>query len=326
MAEKKPNLTPEEKLERTRAKDRERMRLARQRAREMAASSPEELEKLRAKWRENAQRAKLTPEERLERRRAQSRERARLRREKERSIAASSPEELESLRSRWRAVAKKAYSAQQASRGASEEMRETFRAKWRDKAKKSYEKEKAGREASEETQEEFRAKWRSKAKKEMDREKSGRLRDAPEALRKLAARRKEYRRRNMAKKYASNLHYKLKVVLRSRLRSAIKNGQKRGSAIRDLGCTIDELKAHLEMFLKPGMTWENFGHGTGKWCVDHLFPISRANLQDRAHLLAVCNWMNLRPEWFSTNVRKSDKVSEEAQRLFGELVERFRMA
>ena len=292
----------------------------------MAASSPEELEKLREKWRENAQKAKLTPEERLERRRAQSRDRARLRREKERSIAASSPLELEKLRAKWRAVAKKAYSAEQARRVTSEEVRETFRAKWRARATKAYEKEKAGRAASEETQEEFRAKWRSRAKKEVDREKAGRLPEAPDTLRKLAARRKEYRRKHKAHQYSSNLSSKLAVVLRSRLRSAIRNGQKRGSAISDLGCTVDELKAHLEKLFQPEMTWENFGHGQGKWTVDHLFPMARANLQDRAHLLAVCNWMNLRPEWFSENVRKGDKVSEEAQRLFGELVERFRMA
>jgi hypothetical protein len=297
MAEKRPNLTPEEKLKRSRAKDRERVQRARQRAREMAASSPEELEKIRAKWREKAQRAKLTPEERLERSRAKDRERARLRREKERSLAASSPEELEKLRTKWRAV-----------------------------AKKSYAKEKAGREASEETQEAFRAKWRSRAKKEADREKSGRHPDAPDALRKLASRRKEYRRRHKAHKYSSSLPHKLSVVLRSRLRSAIRNGQKSGSAIRDLGCTVDELKAHLEGLFQPGMTWGNFGHGQGKWTVDHLFPMARANLQDRAHLLAVCNWRNLRPEWFSENVRKRDTVSEDAQRLFGELVEQFRVA
>ena len=160
----------------------------------------------------------------------------------------------------------------------------------------------------------------------MEREQAGRKQDAPDALRKSAARRKEYRRKHQSHQYASDLSHKLKVVLRSRLRSAIRNGQKSGSAIRDLGCSVEELKAHLERFLQPGMTWENFGHGQGKWTVDHLFPMARANLQDRAHLLAVCNWMNLRPEWFSENVRKGDKVSEEAQRLFGELVERFRMA
>jgi hypothetical protein len=266
----------------------------------------------------------LSDEERLARRRAQGRERARRRRERERAVAAVSPEERKRLQAKWRAQAAKAYAREKEARELSPEEREKFRAKWRDKAAKAYAREKRGRELSPEEREKFRAKWRERAAKAADREVAGRSADAPENLRALAAKRKEYRRLHKAKKYSSDLHHKLSVVLRSRLRSAVRNGQKRGSAIRDLGCTVDELKAHLERLFKPGMTWDNFGHGAGRWSIDHIFPMKRADLTDRAHVLAVCNWRNLRPEWFADNVRKSSRVSREARALFDDLVSHFR--
>lgn len=207
----------------------------------------------------------------------------------------------------------------------SPEEAEKIRAKWRAKARESYAREKAGREElSPEEAEKTRAKWRAKAKKAGEREAAGRSSDAPEKLRKLAQKKKEYRRLYAVRKYSGNLTHRLSVVLRSRLRSAVRNGQKRGSAIRDLGCTVDELKEHLEGLFKPGMTWENFGHGEGRWSIDHVFPMKRADLSDRAHVLAVCNWRNLRPEWFSENVRKSARVTPAARALFDELVIHFR--
>jgi hypothetical protein len=72
------------------------------------------------------------------------------------------------------------------------------------------------------------------------------------------------------------------------------------------------------------MTWETFGHGHGRWTIDHLFPMAKADLSDRSHVLAVCNWRNLRPVWFVENVRKSARVSPEARAMFDQLVEHFR--
>lgn len=240
-------------------------------------------------------RQKLTPEEREARRKAQGRERARRRREREKTAASASPDEQERLRSKWRAEAKKAYA-----------------------------REKDARERSPDEQKKFRAKWREKAAKAVEREVAGRSVDAPEKLRRLAQRKKEYRRRYAVERYSSDLHHRLTMVLRSRVRSAVRNGQKRGSAIRDLGCTVDELKAHLEAHFSSGMTWETFGHGEGRWSIDHIFPFKRADLTDRAHVLAVCNYRNLQPEWFSDNVRKSARVTPAARALFDELVDHFR--
>ena len=76
-----------------------------------------------------------------------------------------------------------------------------------------------------------------------------------------------------------------------------------GSAVRDLGCTIDELKRHLEAKFQPGMSWENYG----KWHIDHKVAISKFDLTDLEQLKIACNYMNLQPLWAADNIRKSNR-------------------
>lgn len=52
-------------------------------------------------------------------------------------------------------------------------------------------------------------------------------------------------------KYHSNYLHKLRKILRARLRLALKNNQKTGSAVKDLGCTVKELKNYLETKFYP---------------------------------------------------------------------------
>jgi hypothetical protein len=96
--------------------------------------------------------------------------------------------------------------------------------------------------------------------------------------------------------------YKLGLALRSRLNNAIRNNQKKGSAVRDLGCSIAELKQHLESLFQPGMTWENW---TFKgWHIDHIIPLSAFDLTDREQLLKACHYTNLQPLWAKDNLSK----------------------
>lgn len=90
--------------------------------------------------------------------------------------------------------------------------------------------------------------------------------------------------------------------LRSRLYKAFKNNQKTGSAIKDLGCSVDQLKFHLEHQFQEGMTWDNYG----KWHIDHIRPLSSFDLTKREELLEACHYTNLQPLWAEDNLRKSD--------------------
>lgn len=104
------------------------------------------------------------------------------------------------------------------------------------------------------------------------------------------------------KSYNSKIENKLGHNLRVRLRLALKTGGIRGgSAVRDLGCTIPELKQHLEQQFKPGMSWENYGK---YWSIDHIKPLKKFNLSDRKEFLNAAHWSNLQPLTVGENSSK----------------------
>lgn len=103
---------------------------------------------------------------------------------------------------------------------------------------------------------------------------------------------------------------RLASALRHRLREALKDNFRKGSAIRDLGCSIEHLKKHLESKFQVGMTWKNWGHFG--WHIDHIVPLSKFDLTNRKEILIACNWKNLRPMWWIENLKKGIKTDESA--------------
>ncbi len=90
--------------------------------------------------------------------------------------------------------------------------------------------------------------------------------------------------------------------LRHNLRKRISRSLRSGSCIENLGCTLEQLKVHLESKFQNGMTWENYGrHG---WHVDHIRPLSAFDLTDVSQLKVACHYSNLQPLWATDNLRK----------------------
>lgn len=102
--------------------------------------------------------------------------------------------------------------------------------------------------------------------------------------------------------------FKLLRNLRARLNKAIKGNYKSGSAIKNLGCSISELKIYLESKFLSGMTWDNYGRDG--WHIDHIVPLSSFNLQDTNELKKACHYTNLQPLWRIDNLVKSNKIVE----------------
>ena len=100
--------------------------------------------------------------------------------------------------------------------------------------------------------------------------------------------------------------YKLTKNMRSRLHMAIKGNFKSGSAVRDLGCTIEEFKTYLEAKFLPDMTWDNWSK-TG-WHIDHVIPFASIDVTDREQLLPILHYTNLQPLWASDNLKKGAKI------------------
>lgn len=99
------------------------------------------------------------------------------------------------------------------------------------------------------------------------------------------------------------------------LRGSIRRGLKltvkgkRVSSIKDLGCTLDELKIYIESKFLPGMTWENwtiFG-----WHLDHIRPLSSFNWDDPEEQKKAVHYTNLQPLWAFDNLSKGDKWDPE---------------
>lgn len=103
-----------------------------------------------------------------------------------------------------------------------------------------------------------------------------------------------------------DLNFKISVSLRTRLYIAVKKNYKAGSAVKDLGCSIQQLKIYLESKFKPGMTWNNWTR-IG-WHIDHIRPLADFDLANREEFLKACHYTNLQPLWAKDNLIKNDRI------------------
>lgn len=99
--------------------------------------------------------------------------------------------------------------------------------------------------------------------------------------------------------------FKLRILLRSRLNKAIKRNFKAGSAVQNLGCSVEYLKAYLEGQFEPGMTWDNWA--PDGWHIDHIRPLASFDLTDPEQFKQAVHYTNLQPLWAKDNLKKGAK-------------------
>ena len=126
-------------------------------------------------------------------------------------------------------------------------------------------------------------------------------------------------REYVTRRIKEDVQFKLARQLRSRMNAAVRGGYRAGSAVDDLGISIGEFKKRLESLWEPEMTWANYGKGAGRWCIDHIYPLAKADLTNRVEFLAVANWRNQVPRWYLDNASKLATVTREAEKLFDDL-------
>lgn len=114
-------------------------------------------------------------------------------------------------------------------------------------------------------------------------------------------------------KYSNDISFRIKTNLRNRLRGALKNRSKEGSAVEFLG-GVDEAIKHLESLFHPNpvtgekMSWEN--HSKNGWHIDHIIPLSKFNLENPEELRRACHYTNLQPLWAKANITKSNHLNK----------------
>jgi hypothetical protein len=107
---------------------------------------------------------------------------------------------------------------------------------------------------------------------------------------------------------------KITSAVSSGIRNGILLGSKAGrDTFQLLGYSVEDLKKHLELNFKTGMSWDNYGR-TG-WHIDHIVPLKAHNFQTpedhdfkRAWALS-----NLQPLWASENLSKQAKLARPFQ-------------
>src|SRR5262249_31871571 len=103
-------------------------------------------------------------------------------------------------------------------------------------------------------------------------------------------------------------NFRLALGLRRRLYMAIRGKHRSGSAVRDLGGSISEFVLYISEQFSPGMVWENWGRGEGKWHLDHKAPLASFDLTDREEFLRAAHYTNYQPLWEGDNLTKGART------------------
>lgn len=103
-------------------------------------------------------------------------------------------------------------------------------------------------------------------------------------------------------RYATCPNVRAKNLLRNRLRKVI--GQKYATkrTLEIIGCSVEQLIAHIESQWEPGMSWDN--HGPRGWHVDHIIPCNAFQLDDQEQAAKCFHYTNMRPLWWRDNLDK----------------------
>ena len=119
---------------------------------------------------------------------------------------------------------------------------------------------------------------------------------------------KKYAAFYVRNRYKTNINFKLRVCLASRIREALKFLWKGESTINLIGCSILELKKYIESKFLVGMSWNNYGFGDDKWNIDHIKPCDSFDLTDIKQQKVCFHYSNLQPLWQLDNLKKTNKL------------------
>ena len=119
---------------------------------------------------------------------------------------------------------------------------------------------------------------------------------------------KVWRNNHLDKKRKTDVGFNIRCNLSGRIRQALKsiNVRKSNPTLKLLGCTIKELKSHLEKQFKSGMNWDNYGKFG--WHIDHIRPCASFDLVKEDDQKKCFHYTNLQPLWMLENIKKSDKL------------------
>ena len=78
--------------------------------------------------------------------------------------------------------------------------------------------------------------------------------------------------------------------------------------IKKVGLTTIQYREYIESLWTEGMSWDNYGHGEGKWTIDHKRPKTSYDLTDPDEYRKCSHYTNTQPMWFVDNMSKGDRL------------------
>ena len=117
--------------------------------------------------------------------------------------------------------------------------------------------------------------------------------------------RRKIRQNRDNNRYKTDINYRILKLCRRRVLLAVQGFNKSASTIELIGCTIEELRQHIESKFKPWMNWEN--QGLGGWDIEHIKACFHFNMADPEQQRACFNWSNLQPMEHIANIKKGTR-------------------
>lgn len=105
----------------------------------------------------------------------------------------------------------------------------------------------------------------------------------------------------------TNPDFKIACNLRSRMSTLLRRCKtpKSSSMLKLLGCSLEQLKEHLESQFLIGMSWDTYG----SWHIDHIRPCASFDLSKPEQQATCFHYSNLQPLWASDNLKKNKKLN-----------------
>jgi hypothetical protein len=108
------------------------------------------------------------------------------------------------------------------------------------------------------------------------------------------------------KKYKDDIEHKLLITIRARIGKALKYNLKSKNTKKLIGCSVEQLKQHLENQFREGMNWNN--HSQFGWHIDHIIPCSEFDLSKEDEQCKCFHYSNMQPLWWYENLSKHKSI------------------
>lgn len=107
----------------------------------------------------------------------------------------------------------------------------------------------------------------------------------------------------------TDIIYRIVNALANRANKYIDKNKYNMTHLELIGCSYEELKVYINNQFKIGMNFDNYG----EWELDHIYPISKFNLNNIDEIKKCFNYKNIQPLWMFDNRSKSNKILKNTQ-------------